>query len=96
MLSTLDALAAALMPVPGCLACRPALGGACPECTRARADFRAVNAAMAAVEVAGTEAQARAVYQACVLGLANAIPARLPSLPVQQPQLAGPGDRLVA
>jgi hypothetical protein len=76
MVSTLDALTYALMPVRGCRACRAMLTGACPECTQARADLRAVNTAMAAVEVAETEAQALAAYQACVLGLANAVPAR--------------------
>jgi hypothetical protein len=80
MVGTLDALATALTPVPTCPACRATLADVCPECTQARADLRAVNRAIAAVEVAATEAAALTAYQACLLGLALAVPVRRTAL----------------
>jgi len=76
MVGTLDALATALTPVSACPACRARFADACPVCIRALANLRAVNTAIAAVEVAETEAAALTAYQSCLLGLSVGVPAR--------------------
>jgi hypothetical protein len=69
MTRVLDSLAQDLWPRGSCPACRTVPAGRCPACTRAVADSRIVNTAIAAIENAPAEADALAAYQACLHAL---------------------------
>jgi hypothetical protein len=68
----LDKLAYALLLSDGCRACRDCLADRCGECAADDADLKTVTAAIGAVYAAATDAEALAVYDACLLGLAGA------------------------
>lgn len=72
MTAVLDALAFGLLPPLHCRACTDSLADRCDECAQKLADAADVNAGIDAVESAGTEAEALAAYDACLLGLVGA------------------------
>ena len=71
MITVLDAVACGLMPPEGCRACRVTFANRCRECAQALTRAVKVNLAIDATESAATEADALAIYLACLLGLAG-------------------------
>src|ERR1700689_242956 len=90
MVTVLDALSYGLMPSEGCPACRATLANRCRECAQALADAGAVNAGIAQVKAAATEAEALAAYTSCVFELP-----RLGTGAVRDEQSRRPGLRKV-
>lgn len=73
MTGILDKLAFGLIPERGCPECQASTADRCRGCVQALADLTTVNDAIAAVHDAPTEAEAKAAYDSCVLGLPEAV-----------------------